>query len=184
MFAWAIRALINVFYIILRPVSFQWWQGRRFPNHCIPVNWLSFSSSDFCWWNNLHPGLWQANVDVRLLVSRFPVGEHQLCCFILHISFPRVLCQPAVFAGTALSCAPLIFIFLLQPCTRTCSYLKHSCARLMAPHEHPCPLHSGSLVSLDARGFCGSSPFCWSYSGSLWICTIWQMWPLLAQWLQ
>lgn len=61
-FAWTVRALINVFYIILRPVWFQWWQGRRFPNHCIPVNWLSFSWSDFCWWNNPHPGPWQAKL--------------------------------------------------------------------------------------------------------------------------
>lgn len=36
-FALTVRAVINVFYMILRPVGFQWWQGR-FPNHCIPVN--------------------------------------------------------------------------------------------------------------------------------------------------
>lgn len=39
-------------------------------------------------------------------------------------------------------------------------------------------------LSRDASGFCGSSPFCWSYSGSLSVCTIWQTGPLLAQWLQ
>lgn len=44
--------------------------------------------------------------------------------------------------------------------------------------ETPSP---GALLSVDV---CGSSSFCWSCSGSLWICTIWHTWPLSAQWLQ
>lgn len=106
-------------------------------------------------------------VDVRLLVSCFPVDEHQLlcwCCFIVHLSFPRVLCQPAVFAGTALPFAPLIFILLPLPCSEICSYLKPSFAGLMAPHEQPCPRcrdrpGPGALSPGTPVGFVGVPPF-------------------------
>lgn len=120
----------------------------------------------------------------------FPCGWTS--AVLLHPPHQRlpVLWQPAVFAGTALPFAPLIFILLPQPCSRTCSYLKHSFVGwwlLMSSRVRSALTPSpGALFGMDVlwEFFCGNSLLCWSYSGSLWICTMWQTWPLLAQGLQ
>lgn len=119
-----------------------------------------------------HVSLWMnISCAASSSTSASPLCSVSLLCLLalhcpLHLSLLYSFLSPA--PGLQSLSTHLLGWWLLRN-TRACSA------------ETPSP---GALFSRDARGFCGNSPFCWSYSGSLWICTIWQKWPLLAQWLQ
>lgn len=96
------------------------------------------------------------------------------CCVCWHCP---ALCTPHFYPPS-----PALLQDMQLPQTLLCG--------LVAPHEQPCslctdpqpwgPLWHGCFVGVLLWEF----PLCWSYSGSLWICTMWQTWPLLAQGLQ